>query len=589
MTFTLPYLPRRMALAIVLCLIAYGAGSIRTGFNGRDEYRYAHIAKEMDRPARYFVLHNQGALYLDKPPLYFWMARGAYALTGGVSPFGARLPLIVSTLLTVLLIADMARRLFNDRAAWLAALAYGLAFRPIWSAHNTKLDPPLILFFVAALWVWVLGRAWRQRGQRPPWTHAAAFWAALGLGFLVKGPLVFLAPAVIGVYLALRRRWMRAAGLSTLIGLAVFVGIVTVWVAPAWHYGGWDGYLGPMVEQEVLGRVVDPPQHVKQGVLNFYYYLAYFWGDFFPAALFLPGALWLAWRTRKQDARRDDALLFLAAWFFFIMVFFTLMRSKRSQYVLPAYPAAALMVGWFLDRALGGHCPRPGWLRVPMRIAGTLALLSGIAIWFDIPALRKEFHVSIPLGIKALASLVMLTGGAASLAGSRAGRERLGLAATLATIPTLLTLAHLLYFPLAYRDAPFQQFSKRMNAFLKPGEILLTEKRRQPQLSIWGHYSTYGLREMPGNRYLGFAPGDDPGSKALWRAFLADPRPLLAIVSNDEMAELREDLPEATFHIQWSGTLPIYSGEGGFHIVSNVPDYAKVRAGADISLRPDGS
>ena len=566
---------RHIALALLAVAVACAAGSVRTGFDGRDEYRYAHIAREMSSLERLFVLHNQGQLYLDKPPLYFWMARGAYALTGGVSAFGARLPLILSTVLTAFLVYGIGRRLLTQRAALLAALAFGLAFRPIWSAHNTKLDPPLVLFIVLALWFWVRGGGLDESRRRPAWPDVAGMWLAMALGFLVKGPLGLLPLGIVGVWRIVRRDWRGMVGWSTLLGIGVFVLTLAVWVVPAWQLGGWDHYLGPMMGQEIVDRVVKPPQHVKEGLVNVFYYFVYIWGDFFPAAFFLPGALWLGWRRRHAGGARTR--LFLFTWFTFIMVLFTLATSKRSQYILPAYPAAALLVGWFLDRVLDGDTrDRARWHLVPLGIVATFSILGAASIWLYVTPLLKEFHEDLSVAGRLLASLAMLVCAALCIWGIKGGRLRAGLVGCFGMVPAVLVVAYTLYFPRACVDEPYQRFSERMDGLVKPGGVVLTPKRRQPQLSIWGHYVTFGMKEPGGKRLLGFAPNESVSRADLLEAFSRDSRPMLLVVSGDDLEEFAEEYPGVRLHEVWTGDLPIYSDDGGFRVVSNVPDYAKV-------------
>ena len=179
-----------------------------------------------------------------------------------------------------------------------------------------------------------------------------------------KGLLGLVLPLLAGVlYLALTgplRAVPRRLGLWP--GLLVFVAVVLGWYGPAVARYGL-GYLRETIVHQQVERYTRSWVHHGP----WYQYLGDFTTGFLPWSLFVPGALALAWQTwrgareRSRAARRRDPdgqapapFLFPLCWFVSGFVFFSLSTGKRAAYLLPLYPAAALLVGWTLgpgDRA----------------------------------------------------------------------------------------------------------------------------------------------------------------------------------------------------------------------------------------------
>jgi 4-amino-4-deoxy-L-arabinose transferase-like glycosyltransferase len=561
----------RLPAILLLCLIAYGAGSRRTGFTGKDELRYAQIAKEMDSLRGFFLLHYQGEVYPDKPPLYFWMARASYCLTGGVSPLGARLPLILCTLLTVALTYDIGRRFFGERPAVLAALFHGLCFRVLWSAHWTKLDPPLVAFTTLAFWFWVREMPSHEMGERPTLGSVMGFWCAMGLAFLVKGPLGLVIPlGTLLVCFAARRKWRGAIGWSTILGILAFLIALSVWIVPGLHFGGWKDYFRIIWDQEIVGRTTQPWRHTKAGVVNWAYYLAHIL-EFLPGALFLPAAFAIAWRRRAEKSAERNAVLFLLSWFWFIFIFFTLMKSKRAQYILPLYPAAGLLAGWAADRLLRGDPQARKWTLIPLRILGILCIAAGIVVQFDISALKKEFQVPVPLAGKIAALAVAVPVGVMILRLVRRERWTGAVGWAIAATPSLFLVALLLYFPVGYQDASYKDIARFTDALTEKGDVVYTHDAPNPYLNIYGHYL---LRRFQGSEHLaGLGPDFDSFSEEFPKLTIvaALPEPTLIFVTKRKFEEFRRACPDSVLYVVREFDAPRFTDEGGVCLVSNRP------------------
>jgi len=377
-----------------LALPLYLIGSPRTGYQGTDELRYAQVAKEIGSGARFFMLHFNGRPYTEKPPLYFWLVRGAFELFGGPSAFALRLPGVASAIASLLVVYALAFSLFRRRdIAWTAALLLLVVPRFVWISRWGRLDIPMCLAVYAALLCFV--RAYFS-GRRP--LAGWPFWLWIGLALAVKGPVgPIVALGTIVTFLLWQGEWARLKELWSPRGLGLALGLNLAWLAPMMAATGAEASRDLIVRQN-LGRVLDPWRHVEP----LGYYLKNIWYDAAPAALFVAagagGWLW-AWgrsRRRRPEAPaagpifgdQTAACRFLMGWIGLTLIGLSFYPPKRAQYLLPAYPALAILAAFLLQGFMSGRegawkLPRatglvatPAWINL-----GALALVWVVLMW----------------------------------------------------------------------------------------------------------------------------------------------------------------------------------------------------------------
>ncbi len=327
-----------------------------------DEGRNAEVAAEMAVSGDLVVPHLAGVPYLDKPPALF--AMGALAIRAiGRIPLAPRLPAILCTLLVLALVARTALRLEDERFAWRCAAL--LAAAPLAAVIGAYVifDMPLTLC-VTAVWT---GLA-LELELGPSRARRAGMFAAIGLGVLVKGP-VMLAWALGGTLAAaalLREatplRWL-AWGPGWLLGL----GIPGLWFAAALQRH--PEYLRYAFIEESFERLTSTSFHRNQP----------WW---FVPAVFAGGALpWSLATPWRRPASRTSRVA--AAFVLFSAVFFTFSHSKLVTYLLPAFPALAWWASecWLRAR-------RPSWAFAAMLAFTPIVLVTGSI------RLRAEAHAS---------------------------------------------------------------------------------------------------------------------------------------------------------------------------------------------------
>ncbi|MGH7263737.1 MAG: ArnT family glycosyltransferase, partial [Candidatus Rokuibacteriota bacterium] len=323
-----------LALGLVLYLPGLGSEVLRHPL----EAKYALAAREMLDGGPLLVPHLHGELYPDKPPLYFWVTVALGRLAGGeITELTARLPAALAAVAGLLVTWTLGRALFGPRAGVLSAVVLATSNLFFWYARQGHPDQFLSLFVSLACLAFWRGLASDDRRARA-WTAGA--YAAMALAVLSKGLLGLVLPVLaVAGHLALTGPARAVpARLRLAPGLALFLAIVLAWYAPAVTRHGMP-YLHESLVRQHLVRFADSWAHPA----SWYFYLGEFPAAFLPWVLFFPGAVVLGWRARRE-APGQRPILFPLAWFATGLLFFTLSSGKRSAYLLPLFPPAALAV-----------------------------------------------------------------------------------------------------------------------------------------------------------------------------------------------------------------------------------------------------
>ena len=304
-----------------------------------DETRYAVVAREMRETGNWVLPHLNGEVYAEKPPLFFWLVNLSTFFGYADNEVTNRLPSALAGLITILLTFLFGERLFNTRVGFLSGLVLTTCFLFPQLSRWMMLDSLLTLFFLLTLFCFYLGYE-KEKRRRRYYVLAGLF---IGLGVLTKGPIAYL-PILIFLIVGffqegLKKFWNRDLLLGCLLSLVV----VLIWSIPAFLTGGKD-YFEWLLFQQAVQTYAKGGSHFHPQ--PFIFYFIRFPIEFFPWIVFLPSAFFLGLR-KARDKRKE--LLFLSIWFLFIFLFFTLAKGKKDNYLLPLYPAAALIVGWLWD------------------------------------------------------------------------------------------------------------------------------------------------------------------------------------------------------------------------------------------------
>jgi 4-amino-4-deoxy-L-arabinose transferase-like glycosyltransferase len=319
------------------------------GLGARDlwnpsEPAYGRAVVEMAESGEWLIPTVNGERFLEKPPLYFWLARAA-GLAGGVNEFTLRLPALLSAIVATLFVYLLGRREAGPFAGRAAAALFLTFFSIAAAARQIQMDLPATACVAALVYVGIPSL------KRP---RALGPWALLGLiagvGFLFRGPVTWIYAAfpLVGAW-ALDRERLLPSPRSAAVAVLALAGALAAWVGPL----GVAGELGVLREsllRQAFSRFVDSWDHVQP----WWYYLKYVWIDLAPWSLLLP----LALLGRAEDPKRRRFENVCWIWLIGTIVFFSFSASKRSAYLMPAAPAAALLIAGVVERLFDGTLGR---------------------------------------------------------------------------------------------------------------------------------------------------------------------------------------------------------------------------------------
>ena len=327
-----------IGLACLFLVIWFGLLDERELFHP-DEGRYAAIPHEMLASGDWITPRLNGLKYFEKPALQYWItAAGFWAL--GEQEWTARLWPALSGLLTLLLVYYTGRRMAGARAGFAAAALLASTLQFFVFSQVLTLDMGLTFFMTLALSAFVASQDMRDTSrQRRNWAMLAG--AAMGLAVLSKGLIGVVLPALVLVaYIVIQRDWKLLGRLSLLPALLAFFAITLPWFA-------WVQMRNPEFFQfffihEHFGRYA-LNGHQRNGA--WYYFLAVLLLGALPWSFAYLKALARSWRTPLSNhfAINPDRLLVL--WVVVIVAFFSSSSSKLPGYILPVFPALALLLG----------------------------------------------------------------------------------------------------------------------------------------------------------------------------------------------------------------------------------------------------
>jgi 4-amino-4-deoxy-L-arabinose transferase-like glycosyltransferase len=408
-------------LAATAVLLLTGLGWLDA--DAPDEPRALQIAEEMRSfehgPAGLVLLHLNGEVYTQKPPLYYWLAVAVGAPTGRVSELAARLPSALAGIFVAWLTLHLGSRLLGSGTGVLGAAILVTVYSFSHLARRVQFDVLLTAFELGALaCFW-----WLDRGLGRPRLHQALLHLALGLAVLTKGPVGFLIPVLtIVAFLLWERRPRDLARAFPLWGFALSLGPGLLWITLATALAP-EGFASTAVGENVFGRFFAGTSHARP----FHYYLWNFPQEFLPWTLAWP-AVYVVGRRQVFAPGADEstrrAWRFLLAGVAVSLVFFSLSSGKRGLYLLPVFPATALLTAdallvWLAGRA---RLPRAFTIGALFVIAlllglGAEGIAAGLGRPFALPAeqlaeLRAPLLLAFGCGLvgiacAALAALVV--------------------------------------------------------------------------------------------------------------------------------------------------------------------------------------
>ena len=482
----------RFALAapLLLLLILCGWLSLlhlgRIPFLGKDEPKNAEALREMAERGDWVTTTLRGEPWFDKPILYYWVSLIFFHLLGP-GEAAARLAPALFGAAGVLLTYGFARFLFDARTAMRAGVILATSLEYFWFSRTAVVDLPLT--FCVTLSLAAFYRALEGPGNALLW-HRVGF-AAAGGAVLAKGPVGIVLPGlVVGAYLIASGRLAELRRVPWISGILCFLLVSGPWyLVVSLRHGQrfWDDFI---INRNVNRYLTTVHHHPGP----FYYYLPVLILGLFPWGALLPFAaakiFGAGWRDLLAARRKFG---FLLLWVLMPLLFFSLAGSKLPSYLLPCFPALAILAAWGWGAAVEEGEDRPSAVR-RWAVASLLLLFPVLAAAIHLWC-RREAPDQIPAQIPLSAALAA-TAAAVGLAAAR-GRFRLLFPACAAG--TILSLTTLVVFSLGNvrEEASLTRISAEAVRLSRDGNAVVAYRNFHNYLFFYTENRVPWVKERP--------------------------------------------------------------------------------------------
>lgn len=302
----------------------YGLGSY--SLKEPDEGRYAEIPREMVEQGDYIVPHLNYVRYFEKPPLLYWATAASYRAFG-LSEWSFRFPNALAAFLCVLVTYLFASRRFGQETGFLSSIILMTSFGFFAMAHIVTIDMLFTFLLSASLFCFY---EYYMDGRR---RFLNLFFAALALAVLAKGPVaIILMAATILIFLFYEKKMSFLKEVARPGGLLLFTAISAPW------------FIGMCIKEREFFHFFFIDQHILRFLTTkhnrsepVYFFVPVLFGGLLPWSVFLPRAI-----ARFRQAK-DMRLLLI--WSAVVFVFFSVSGSKLTPYILPVFPALAVILG----------------------------------------------------------------------------------------------------------------------------------------------------------------------------------------------------------------------------------------------------
>ncbi|MGF1541844.1 MAG: glycosyltransferase family 39 protein [Pleurocapsa sp.] len=359
-------------LILALVIILFGIGDY--GLYEPHEGHFAMVGEEMRLRGDWMTPHLNGAPYLNKPPLLYWLI----ALTMGIfspSEFTARLPLVLFGWLGIVVTWKWSRDLWGIYASRVAALMLSVTLGWFIFTHQILLDVPLGTLLLISNYC-----LWRSLYDSKSYYWYGAY-ISLGLCLLTKGLIGIVFPLVgCLVLIAVRRDYKIIKRLSLFRGLLLVLAVVLPWLIAVEQAN--PGFLHYFIFNEHLDRLFDrrfPPDY-EVSKISAVGYLGITAAWCFPWILFLPSVIKFNWQQWRQgfklpveipQRQRSDGIFLLAIAFILPLIFFLPLSSRLIYYSIPAIPPYIILCGGWLNN-------NRSFNKLNLKIYGLIAIILGI-------------------------------------------------------------------------------------------------------------------------------------------------------------------------------------------------------------------
>ncbi len=323
-----------LVLSFSLLSLLFNIGG-RT-LENKDYLKYAEIGREILETGDWTILHENGSLYVQKPPLHFWKIALSYKAMG-VSPGASRMPSAIMAFIAIIATLIFTwKTTKRSRAATLSSLVLLSSYGFFFFSRRTRIDIEFSTLFSLSLMFFYL----TLTGKKEKYMMSSLFWLTTGFMFMDKGPACFLnmVPATIFTgFMAKRGTRVRIRPLLITLPL-VFIPAAP-WIYKLINHPSFQEYLLKLKTSKIMTR--------NAGI---FYYIPEIIAKFSPGVLFLIPSITA---IRKWHEKEDAKLFsFLMIWVISYFIVINLTHVKNHRYLLPIFVPMSILTGWGLDIAI---------------------------------------------------------------------------------------------------------------------------------------------------------------------------------------------------------------------------------------------
>ena len=349
--------------------------------SGTLEAESAEIARQFLKLRDWTVNHMNGQEDYDKPPLYYWIIGFSKVVTGVSWELASRLPSLVSLFVILILFRAIPQPKDQPVSVWLVFAILLVNPKVISMAQTARMDLMLSMFAFAAIVSFL--RHWVSEEKRlvryGQWYYL--FFIFMALAVMTKGPVGFVITAIpVLLFLLWHRAFAQIRHVFLGPGMLLFLLLASPWFIVTSVVTEGRFFRGFILDENLsrFGNLFSGLSFVTFKARPFWQYIPLFIGGFFPWVVFVPSAFRSAFRAIQQRLPAETLLIIYCLWVF---VFFSLSGIKRSDYILPLYPAAAWLIAKYLQWGISALYLRRYYLAISGFQLG-LFLLLALAPWW---------------------------------------------------------------------------------------------------------------------------------------------------------------------------------------------------------------
>lgn len=327
---------------LLFAIIIFFSGATNEGIPKDQEGRAAIITKNILISNDWFNINAPGEIESEKPIMSYWLcAAGCWLF--GVNEFGLRIPTILAGIFSVLMTCYLGNKIYGTKTGFLSGYLIGTMIFFVFSCHIVFIDAVLCAFYLATMIFLYKGYFEHYKAN---W-YICFFYLFLGITVMLKGPATIFLVGLTILFLVIKKRNLKIIWeLKPISGLTILLLTAVPWYVYESIIKGssfaWDFFIN-----QNISRFTGINMTYKGGKRgSYFFYFANLLYGALPWSILIPFALISFWR---RFLKLSDKTYFLIFWIASVFIFFSFAAIKRGDYILPLYPALAILIAHYMQ------------------------------------------------------------------------------------------------------------------------------------------------------------------------------------------------------------------------------------------------